>query len=96
MNKNDLNKSIEADGELIQRADPVFLDPPADKFIRAHFYAPRKAAFGKYFDTYWVNMLVIWFTTLTLVIALYFDLLKKLLDGGENLFSKIGGGKKQD
>jgi hypothetical protein len=95
-NSNDLNKSLENDGEIIQRADPVFLDPPSDVFLRAHFYAPRKAIFGKYFDTFWVNMCVIWGMTLTLVIALYFDLLKKLLDAGENLFSKIGGGKKQD
>ncbi|MBI4931520.1 MAG: ATP-binding cassette domain-containing protein [Bacteroidetes bacterium] len=96
LNKNDLNKIIEADGELIQRADPVFLDPPSNKFLRAHFYAPRKSLFGKFFDTYWVNMLVIWSMTLTLVITLYFDALKKLIDGAENLFSKIGGGKKQD
>ncbi len=40
-------------------------------------------------------MFVIWFMTLTLVIALYFDLIKKLMDGGENLLSKIGGKKKE-
>jgi hypothetical protein len=34
--------------------------------------------------------------TLSLVIALYFDLLKKLIDGAENLVSRITGGKKQD
>ncbi len=95
-NANDFTKLVEADGEIIQRLDPIYLDPPIDKFLRAHFYAPRKALFGKYFDTYWVNMWVIWFMTLTLVIALYFDLLKKLLDTGENLISKITGGKKQE
>jgi ABC-type multidrug transport system ATPase subunit len=94
-NANDLDKILENDGELIQRADPVFLDPPRTKFLRAHFYAPRKAIFGRYFDTYWVNMCVIWFMSLTLIIALYFDLLKKLMDGGEHLLSKIGGKKKE-
>ncbi|MEK6615790.1 MAG: hypothetical protein AABZ32_06730, partial [Bacteroidota bacterium] len=95
-NTNDLDKSIESDGEIIQRADPIFLDPPSDTFLRAHFYAPRKSIFGKYFDTYWVNMCVIWSMTLALVIALYFDLLKKLMDGGEHLFSKFGRKKKEN
>ncbi|HEY4797460.1 MAG TPA: ATP-binding cassette domain-containing protein [Bacteroidia bacterium] len=93
-NTNDLNKILENDGELIQRADPVFLDPPSNKFLRAHFYAPRKAIFGKYFDTYWVNMCVIWAMSIILVITLYFDALKKLIDGAENIFSKIGVKKK--
>lgn len=90
------DKILESDGELIQRTEPIYLDPPTSSFLRAHFYAPRKAIFGKYFDTYWVNMTVIWCMTLFLVIALYFDLLKKLIDGTENLVSKLAGGKKQD
>jgi hypothetical protein len=84
---------VESKDEIIQRTDPIFLDPPRDSFLRAHFYAPRKALFGRYFETYWVNICVIWFMTITLVIALYFDWLKKLLDAGENLIGKIG--KKQ-
>ncbi len=96
-NSNTLeDKILESNGELIQRTEPIFLDPSKDTFIRAHFYAPRKAIFGNYFDTYWVNMIVIWCMTLSLVIALYFDLLKKLIDGAEALVSKITGGKKQD
>ncbi|MBI3501733.1 MAG: ATP-binding cassette domain-containing protein [Bacteroidetes bacterium] len=96
-NTNDVDRILESNGEIIQRADPVFLDPPANQFLRAHFYAPRKSIFGKYFETYWVNNCFVWiFFTLTLIIALYFDWLKKLLDGGENLFSKLGGKKGQD
>lgn len=95
-NRNDItNKILEYDGEIIQRADPVFLDPPPSGFLRAHFYAPRKYIFGNYFDTYWVNNIVIWFMTLTLVITLYFDLFKKFIDGMENLFSRFGS-KGQD
>jgi hypothetical protein len=89
------DKILENEGELIQRSDPIFLDPPADKFFRAQFYAPRKAIFGRYFDTYWVNMAVIWFMTIVLIITLYFDALKKLIDGAENLFSRFGGKKKE-
>ena len=97
-NANTLEDKIleSEDGELIQRTDPIYLDPDPHTFLRAHFYAPRKAIFGRYFDTYWVNMCVIWFMTITLIIALYFDLLKKLIDGAENLLTRITGGKKQD
>jgi hypothetical protein len=89
------DKILENDGELIQRSDPVYLDPPANKFLRAQFYAPRKAIFGRYFDTFWVNMAVIWSMTILLIVTLYFDALKKLIDGAENLFSRFGG-KKQE
>ena len=96
-NANSLeDKILENNGELIQRTDLIYLDPDFGTFLRAHFYAPRKAIFGKYFDTYFVNMIVIWSMTLVLFIALYFDLLKKLIDGTENLISRITGGKKQD
>lgn len=88
-NRNDLDKIIEINGELIQRADPVFLDPPQKQFLRAHFYAPRKSIFHKYYDTYWVNNIVIWSMTFILVFALYFDAIKKVIDGASALIVKL-------
>ncbi|TFG89716.1 MAG: ATP-binding cassette domain-containing protein, partial [Candidatus Atribacteria bacterium] len=58
-------------GDLIQKRDPIYLDP-THKFIKAHFYAPRKMFAGKYVPTLWVNVLVIWTMTLLLYILLYF------------------------
>jgi ABC-type multidrug transport system ATPase subunit len=87
-NHNELDKILEKDGELIQRADPVFLDPTF-KFARAHFFAPRKKFMGNFYDTFWVNICVIWLMSLTMAITLYFDVLKKLLDGLEELFSRL-------
>lgn len=85
-NKNDLNFLIEIDNMLIQRQDPVYLDPEG---FRAHFFAPRKKLFGKYIETFWANIGVIWAMALTLIITLYFDLFKKTLDGLEKLTSKL-------
>ena len=62
---------------------------PIRRGINAHFYAPRKMMFGKYVDTFWVNMMVIWFMSLTMAITLYFDLLKKLLDSFEGITGSI-------
>ncbi len=83
--KNSLNKILELDGHLIQKADPVYLSP---KGFRAHFYAPEKRVFGSYFDTFWVNLIVIWTMSLILAIMLYFDLLRKFIEGTGKLFEK--------
>jgi hypothetical protein len=43
---------------------------------------------GQYFDTFRFNMSVVWMFTLFLYIALYFELLKKLLNLPEYLRKK--------
>jgi len=79
-NRNDFTRIIQVDHELIQRCDPVYLDPiKSSIFGNAQFYAPNKRMFGMWFDTYWVNMCIIWVMTLFLAITLYFDGLKRLL-----------------
>jgi hypothetical protein len=79
-NENDMGeKCLEKDGRLIQRTNPVFLDPD-NNFGRAHFYAPQKKFLGKYYSTFWFNLCVIWSMSIFMMITLYFDLLKKLLD----------------
>jgi len=54
----------------------------------AHFYAPEKQLFGIKVDTYTVNVIVIWIMTFFFYLALYFRLLKKLLDSIETMFGK--------
>jgi ABC-type multidrug transport system ATPase subunit len=78
-NSNESERSIEYKGRIIQKIDPVFLDPE-HRFIKAHFYAPRKQLGGLYFDTYWVNIIIIWVMTLLTYLVLYFRLLKRILD----------------
>ncbi|MBK9192923.1 MAG: ATP-binding cassette domain-containing protein [Crocinitomicaceae bacterium] len=93
-NKTDLTKLVEDDGFLIQKSDPIYLDPYDKGFFAAHFYAPQKRFFGMYVDTFTANVLVIWFMSILLTITLYYDILKKMLDGMEKLFSKIKFRKK--
>jgi ABC-type multidrug transport system ATPase subunit len=86
LNKTDLSKKIlEIDGELIQRLEPVYLEP-TNNYGRAHFFAPRKVLFGRSFETFWYNVCVIWSMSLVLGFTLYFDLLKKFM----NLFEYLG------
>lgn len=87
-NSNEINRIIEYNGELFQKIDPIYLDPQ-NKFIKAHFYAPRKQVFGKYYDTFWVNIAVIWLMAVLLYVVLYFRLLKKALDFFEEKRFKV-------
>ncbi|MDP2387606.1 MAG: ATP-binding cassette domain-containing protein [Bacteroidota bacterium] len=94
-NKNDLGPAcLEKDGQLIQRTDPIFLNP-TNNYGGAHFYAPKKKLFGKYFETFWFNISVIWLMSISLMITLYFDVLKKLLDGLGALIEKLPFKKKK-
>jgi ABC transport system ATP-binding/permease protein len=90
-NRNETEKIITYKGRLYQKADPIFRYPESS-FIRAHFYAPVKNIFGIQVDTYIVNVIVLWIMTILLYLALYFRLLKKMLDSGEILMGKSGKG----
>jgi hypothetical protein len=80
-NAGELNRCIEKDGKLIQQIDPVFQDPSDSKLGRAHFFAPRKNFLGKYYSTFWFNICVIWLMSISLIVTLYFDVFKHVLDG---------------
>lgn len=79
-NHNDFTHIAEINHELIQRVDPIYLDPiKSSLFGNAQFYAPNKRMFGMLFDTFWVNLAIVWFMTVTLSVTLYFDALKSLI-----------------
>ena len=40
-NKNETLKTIEFKGEIIQKLEPIYMDPKFP-FIKAHFYSPKK------------------------------------------------------
>ena len=88
-NRNTPYRILDLNGEYIQKIDPVYLDPVDSDFGRAHFFAPRKKVVGIYFDTFWFNISVIWIMSIVFSITLYFDVLKKLINGLEFLFSKF-------
>jgi hypothetical protein len=88
-NSNEFNKLIEKDGKLIQRSDPIFSEAWQTNLGNAHFFAPRKKLFGTYIDTFWYNLIVLWGMTALMIITLYFDLLRKLIEGLGNLSERF-------
>ena len=79
-NSNSLTYITEDETGLIQKADPIYLDPVNHKYFGAHFYAPSKYFLDYKFDTFSANLIVIWLMTLVLTITLYFDVLRKILE----------------
>ena len=87
-NSNTLKFITEGETSLIQKSDPIFLDPYTNNYLGAHFYAPSKFLGNIKLDTFYANILVIWFMTILLTFSLYYDLLRKLIEGS-GLFIKI-------
>jgi hypothetical protein len=83
---------LEYKNRLIRKINPIYQDPGVPRNplnFRSHYYAPRKYFAGSYIDTYWFNLYVIGAMTLLALIALYLDLLRKLVVGTGNLYEKF-------
>ena len=88
-NSNTLNFTDEDGYSIIQKTDPIYLDPYDFNYFKAHFYSPSKKVFGYYIDTYYANLIVIWLMTTLLTFTLYFDLLKWGLDNLSKITSLV-------
>lgn len=76
-------KIIEYNDRLIQKLDPIYLDPANISGLfdyRAHFYAPGKHFAGQLFDTFYFNVIIIWCFVIVLFITLYFESFMWLID----------------
>jgi ABC-type multidrug transport system ATPase subunit len=73
------DRVIEYKGRLYQKYDQIYQDP-AGRSLKAQFYSPTKRFFGILLDTLFFNIIIIWIMTGLLYIALYFRVLRKVLD----------------
>jgi hypothetical protein len=78
VNRDMIQKVVQREDNLIRKHEPIYQDP-GSRYGRAHLYAPYKMLAWLKIDTLWFNMLVIWVYGFFLYLALYFDLLRKLL-----------------
>jgi ABC transport system ATP-binding/permease protein len=86
-NRNEVKDFIEYENELFQKKGLIYLYPK--EFVKAHFYAPKKKVFGLYYRTLYVNVVVIWLTTILLYISLYYRWLHHFLEGFRYLSLKF-------
>ena len=80
-------KGLVYNNTLVQNTDPVYLDPDKKKYpgFRTHFYAPSKYIFGIKTDTFFFNISLVLLSSILLYIALYFELLGKVVRFLENI-----------
>lgn len=90
-NLSETHRIIEKDGKLVQKIYPIYKDPDPDHMVDfdAQFYMPAKHFLNANVDTFWFNTGVVWSMTLVLTITLYFDLLRRLIDGIGNLSNPL-------
>ncbi len=90
-NSSEFNRIIETDGKLVQKIYPIYKDPDPEHMVDfdAQFYMPSKHFLNRNIDTFSFNLGVIWSMTLVLAIALYFEVLLKIIEGIGNVYSKI-------
>lgn len=82
-NNNEVIRISEYKNRLVQKIYPIFQRPDDNRHFldfRTIFYAPSKYFGGTLYDTLWFNICVIWCMTLLLLITLYFDVLRKVVD----------------
>jgi ABC-type multidrug transport system ATPase subunit/ABC-type multidrug transport system permease subunit len=90
-NLTETHRIIEKDGKLIQKIYPIYKNPDPEHSIDfdAQFYMPAKHFLSRDIDTFYFNTGVIWSMTLVLMILLYFDILRRVIDGIGNISNPL-------
>ena len=72
---------------MIQKIYPIYKDPDPDHLVdfNAQFYMPKKHFLNSNIDTLYFNLVVVWSMTFLLAITLYFDVLRRIVDGLGNI-----------
>jgi hypothetical protein len=81
------SKIIQYKDELVQKFDPIYEDPST--MVKAQFLSATKKIGKNYYDTYYVNLAILWFLNILLFACLYFRWLKKALRIGYYIKSKV-------
>ncbi|MBT1687291.1 ATP-binding cassette domain-containing protein [Dawidia soli] len=85
------HRIVAVEGKLVQKIFPIYKDPdPAHKIdFDAQFYMPAKHFLGRNIDTLYFNMGVVWSMSLVLALTLYFDVLRRIIEGLGNLSNPL-------
>ncbi len=80
-------KILVYNNSFVQNIDPIYLDPYKRGFLnfRTHFYAPAKYIFGMKTDTFVFNISLVLLGSVFLYLALYFELIGRVVRFFENL-----------
>jgi hypothetical protein len=78
LKKNSVDQFIYNGNKYIRKKHPAYKEPGGE-WGRAHFYAPAKSLGDIKISTPVFNLIVIWFSIGLLYVALYADLLRRII-----------------
>jgi ABC-type multidrug transport system ATPase subunit len=84
LDNRELTRIMEYDGRLIQKIYPIYMDPDPKHFFdfSALFYLPEKHFAGYNIPTLYFNTAIIWVMSILLIILLYYDVLRRIINQG--------------
>jgi hypothetical protein len=90
-NISETNRVLEKDGRLIQKIYPIYKSPDPENIVdfNAQFYMPEKHFLNSNVDTFFFNTGVIWSMTIVLALALYFDVLRRIVNAMGSLTNRF-------
>jgi ABC-type multidrug transport system ATPase subunit/uncharacterized tellurite resistance protein B-like protein len=90
-NTAETHRIIEKDGKFVQKIFPIYKDPDPEHIVDfdAQFYMPAKHFLRVNIDTLLFNLGVIWSMTLVLSLTLYYEILRKIVDGLSNISNPL-------
>jgi hypothetical protein len=90
LDNKETTRILEHNGRLVQKIYPIYMDPIPTSLLdfRTQFYLPQKHFLGYYFGTLYFNVIVMWSMTVFLIVALYYDLLRKLINADRPVSKK--------
>ncbi len=90
-NISEPHRVIEKEGKLIQKIYPIYKNPEPEHLVDfdAQFYMPAKHFLRSNVDTFYFNTGVIWSMILVLAITLYYDILRKIVEGLGSLTNRF-------
>jgi len=90
-NTTEQHRIVRNGNKLIQKIFPIYKDPDPDHIVdfNAQFYMPAKHFLNQNIDTLYFNMGVIWSMTIILSLTLYYEVLRKVVEGLSSLSNPI-------
>ncbi|HOZ81481.1 MAG TPA: ATP-binding cassette domain-containing protein [Bacteroidia bacterium] len=79
LNKNDFTILVQDGNSIVQRFQPVYMQPDPTTWFRSPLYVYEKNFFGMKIHTWYVNLFIIWLMSFILMTTLYFDSFRKLI-----------------
>ncbi len=90
-NTTEQHRIVRSGNRLVQKIFPIYKDPDPAHLVdfNAQFYMPSKHFLNQNIDTLQFNLGVIWSMTILLSIALYYEILRKIVDGLGNISNPL-------